>query len=232
MGQVDPHSTRQRQPRGESWWLLRFDNKRRQTDAQQQSHSPNRASGLAGKTWSIVDMEGFLGDGRKPNQLHHQSHLPCSSHAQERKPVVWRRSFPCPLSNPCNTESHSHRLQNHRYTWRHSKVLRQLAITLEGRRTTNNALPPPMPRHTNTIPFVRAGQLPAKSSARMEATLLVSARDWKMQVDPDQKLIFPPEIITTSLRPDLVLWSTSQRVVFIVELTVPWEASVGEAHEH
>lgn len=93
-----------------------------------------------------------------------------------------------------------------RYTWRHNKVLRQLAITLEGRRTTNNALLPPMPRHTNTISFVRAGQLPAKSSARMEATLLVSARDWKMQVDPDQKLIFPPEISTTSLRPDLVLW--------------------------
>lgn len=106
LGQVDPHGTRQHQPRGESWWLLRFDNKRRQTDAQQQSQSPNRASGLAGKTWSIVDMEGSLGDGRKPNQLHHHSHL--------RLPVVWRRSFLCPLSNPCNTESHSHRLQNQR----------------------------------------------------------------------------------------------------------------------
>ena len=52
-----------------------------------------------------------------------------------------------------------------------------------------------------------------------------------MQVDLDQKLIFPPEIITTSLRPDLVLWSTSQKAVFIVELTVPWEAAVGEAYE-
>ncbi|KAJ8403133.1 hypothetical protein AAFF_G00360490 [Aldrovandia affinis] len=33
-------------------------------------------------------------------------------------------------------------LSQGRYTWRHNQVLRQLAITLEGRRTTNNALPP------------------------------------------------------------------------------------------
>ena len=50
-----------------------------------------------------------------------------------------------------------------------------------------------------------------------------------MQVDLDQRLIFPSEIITTNLRPDLVLWSTSQKLLFIVELTVPWEAAVGEA---
>ena len=88
-----------------------------------------------------------------------------------------------------------------------------------------------MRRRSNTTPFVRAGQLPAKPPARVEATLLDLARDWRMQVDLDQKLIFPPEIITTSLRPDLVLWSTSQKAVFIVELTVPWEAAVGEAYE-
>ncbi|KAJ8410049.1 hypothetical protein AAFF_G00210900 [Aldrovandia affinis] len=52
-----------------------------------------------------------------------------------------------------------------------------------------------------------------------------------MQVDLEQRLIFPPEIITTNLRPDLVLWSTSQKLLVIVELTVPWEAAVGEAYE-
>ena len=111
------------------------------------------------------------------------------------------------------------------YTWRHNQVLRQLPITLEGRRTT------PMPRHTNTTPFVREGQLTAKPSARVETTLLDTARDWRMQVDLDQRLTFPPEIITSNLRPDLVLWSTSQKSLFIVELTVPWEAAVGEAYE-
>ncbi|KAK0130886.1 hypothetical protein N1851_034431 [Merluccius polli] len=81
----------------------------------------------------------------------------------------------------------------------------------------------------STVTQNRAGQLPAKPSARVEATLLDTARDWRMQVD--QRLIFPPEIITTNLRPDLVLWSTSQKLLFIVELTVPWEAAVGEAYE-
>ena len=122
-------------------------------------------------------------------------------------------------------------LSQGRYTWRHNQVLRQLAITLEERRTTNNALPPLMPGHPNTTVFIRAGQLPTKPSARVEVSLLDSARDWRMQVDLDQKLLFPPEILTTSLRPDLVMWSSSRKVVLIIELTVPWEAAVGEAYE-
>ncbi len=52
-----------------------------------------------------------------------------------------------------------------------------------------------------------------------------------MQVDLDQKLSFRPEIITTNFRPDLILWSTSQKSLFIVELTVTWEAAIGEANE-
>lgn len=52
-----------------------------------------------------------------------------------------------------------------------------------------------------------------------------------MLVDLDQRLCFPVEIATTSLRPDLVLWSSSLRSAFIVELTVPWEDAVMEAYE-
>ncbi|KAE8288507.1 hypothetical protein D5F01_LYC12379 [Larimichthys crocea] len=81
-----------------------------------------------------------------------------------------------------------------------------------------------------TTAFVKAGQLPGRPSARVETTLLDTARDWKMKVDLDQKLI-PPEIITTNLRPDLILWSTSQKLLYIVELTVPWESAVDEAYE-
>lgn len=46
-------------------------------------------------------------------------------------------------------------------------------------------------------------------------------------MDLDQRLIFPIE----NLRPDLILWSTSQRSLSIVELTVPWGVAVGEAYE-
>lgn len=48
---------------------------------------------------------------KKINYLHHQSHLWCSSHTQEPKPIVWWRSFLCTLSNRRNTESCLHQLQ-------------------------------------------------------------------------------------------------------------------------
>lgn len=52
------------------------------------------------------------------------------------------------------------------------------------------------------------------------------AWDWKMMVDIGQQLVFPPEIVATTLRPDLVLWCVN-----IIELTVPWESSAAEAYE-
>ena len=52
-----------------------------------------------------------------------------------------------------------------------------------------------------------------------------------MQVDLDQSLIFPLEIAATTLRPDLVLWSSTCKLIYIIELTVPWEDSIEEAHE-
>ena len=70
------------------------------------------------------------------------------------------------------------------------------------------------------------GQLQKK-----ESSLLDTAQDWKKKVDLDQKLTFPPEIITTSFRPDLIPWSASQRALFIIELAVPWEDAVCEAYE-
>lgn len=47
----------------------------------------------------------------------------------------------------------------------------------------------------------------------------------------DKKLCFPSEIAATSMRPDLVLWSVSLKLVYIIELTVPWEGAVEEAYE-
>lgn len=47
----------------------------------------------------------------------------------------------------------------------------------------------------------------------------------------NKRLYFPSEIATTNLRPDLVLWSPSLHIVYIIELTVPWEDAVEEAFE-
>ncbi|MGH0145966.1 UNVERIFIED_CONTAM: hypothetical protein FKN15_012935 [Acipenser sinensis] len=38
-----------------------------------------------------------------------------------------------------------------------------------------------------------------------------------MLANVGQRLIFPPEIATTNLRPDIVLWSGSTRLVHLVE---------------
>ncbi|MGH0135533.1 UNVERIFIED_CONTAM: hypothetical protein FKN15_023521 [Acipenser sinensis] len=52
-----------------------------------------------------------------------------------------------------------------------------------------------------------------------------------MLADVGQWLIFPPEIATTNLQPDIVLWSGSTCLVHLVELTVPWEDDIDEAYE-
>ncbi|KAJ8334237.1 hypothetical protein SKAU_G00398760 [Synaphobranchus kaupii] len=56
-------------------------------------------------------------------------------------------------------------------------------------------------------------------------------QDWQMLVDMGQRLTVTSEIAITNLRPDLVLWSNSQHMVYFVELTVPWEDAVQEAFE-
>lgn len=47
----------------------------------------------------------------------------------------------------------------------------------------------------------------------------------------NQRLHFRSEIATTNLRQDHLLWSSSLHIVYIIELTVPWEAAVEEAFE-
>ena len=44
------------------------------------------------------------------------------------------------------------------------------------------------------------------------------------------KLVFP-DVVQTSLRPDIVIWSTVPKVMILVELTVPWEERTDEANE-
>lgn len=47
----------------------------------------------------------------------------------------------------------------------------------------------------------------------------------------ERQLKFPDTIAVTMLRPDMVLVSESSRPVVLLELTVPWEAQMGEAFE-
>ena len=69
------------------------------------------------------------------------------------------------------------------------------------------------------IAFVRTGEGNKgnlKRSYRLEAGVLSGAKDWVVTTDLDKQLKFPSIITQTSLRPDIVIHSTSlKRVVWL-----------------
>ena len=79
------------------------------------------------------------------------------------------------------------------------------------------------------INFVKSGEV--TRSSKPPGGLLATASDWEMIVDLKKQLKFPEEILTTRLRPDIVLWSRSTKQVALIELTVPWEARMEDAHQ-
>lgn len=42
-------------------------------------------------------------------------------------------------------------------------------------------------------------------------------------------MVFPPEICSTDLRPDILIWSTQLKQVFMIELTVPADENIEAA---
>ncbi len=117
-----------------------------------------------------------------------------------------------------------------RYTWRHNQVLKGLAVTLESKRVTVNAMPLEAQTTFHQLTsFIREGEKRSTNRSSPDLCPLNAAQDWEMRVDLSQRLTFPPENAAINLRPDLVLWSKSCRHVFIVELTVPWEEAIDEA---
>ncbi|KAJ8402646.1 hypothetical protein AAFF_G00367290 [Aldrovandia affinis] len=52
-----------------------------------------------------------------------------------------------------------------------------------------------------------------------------------MRVDLSRQLQFPRKITITTLRPDIVVWSTTAKTVLLIKRTVPWEEGVEAAYE-
>ena len=62
-------------------------------------------------------------------------------------------------------------------------------------------------------------------------SLLSDSTDWRLLVDyTDRIIVFPPEIVATSERPDIVNWSVALKVIMI-ELTCPAEEGIEAARE-
>ena len=111
-----------------------------------------------------------------------------------------------------------------RYTWRHDKVLSEIAEALEQERKKKNT----KRQGLTFINFLKPGQ--TRQHKDQEAVGLMKSGTWNMRADLNQKLVFPQEIVTTQLRPYIVLWSEDTRQVALVELTVPWEERVEISH--
>jgi len=118
-------------------------------------------------------------------------------------------------------------LKDGRYTWRHDQVLREIAAALDLQRRKKTKIE----KGPKFINFIKGGTTETSRNTRPSSGILGTANDWEMQADVGGKTTFPREVITTTLRPDIVLWSKSSRQVILVELTVPWEARLEEAHE-
>ena len=71
--------------------------------------------------------------------------------------------------------------------------------------------------------------LPA-TTAQLYQDALRCAQDWEFLFDLGEGLVFPPESAATNQRPDIVIFSRSLRQVILIELTVPLEDRVSDAH--
>ena len=113
-----------------------------------------------------------------------------------------------------------------RYRWRHDRVLKELADILERERRKTR---PTNKKVSPAIKFVKEGQTAKKARTAATAILDESER-WEMKVDLGKQLVFP-DIVHTTQRPDIVIWSPKDKKLVMIELTVPWETRCDEAYE-
>ena len=119
------------------------------------------------------------------------------------------------------------------YTWRHNEVLkifvRASKICCDTANKTTDI------RENTIIYFVKEN---SSISSRKESrktrrvfSMLNNASDWRIESDLERHLVFPTEIALTAQRPDLIIWSVSQKRVYLIELTVPFEENFDWAHQ-
>ena len=126
-----------------------------------------------------------------------------------------------------------------RYTWRHNEVLKVLfevaseQVVKSQYNVETRRLPCKMnvttPGGSKVIPgiqFVKQGGL-VPSRKNEEVSTVVQA-GWEVAADlPGCDALFP---IPTTRRPDLVVWHEEEKMVHLVELTVPHEDNLQDAH--
>ena len=133
----------------------------------------------------------------------------------------------CPLCQGRQTTEHvlsscKIALSQGRYTWRHNKVLQELAAiisTAKGETTLPN---------TNALIFTTETSAkswhgrPVRTTNQIKC-LLDGCDDWEVSADLPEWDSHPSIIKETRLMPDIVIHSASTQQLIMVELTVPYE---------
>ena len=126
-----------------------------------------------------------------------------------------------------------HALNGSRYNWRHDSILANMEPVLRAHVAATNSS-----RSEHKVPeiersFLKEGTTPSKKKSQgsvCRPSLLQGVSDWKLQIDYEKsKASFPVEILSTSQRPDVVIFSMSRKKVFIIELTCPAEEGIKAA---
>ena len=152
--------------------------------------------------------------------------------------VKWGKSEDpsCPLCKERQTVEHvlsscKTALSQGRYTWRHNQVLRELAEAVEFNMVMDKKCSSKPP-----VLFKKAGgkgTWPEKSvqSKYCNKGLLSDADDWECAADLKGWTTSYPEVIKkTGLRPDIVVSSQTAKEILLIELTVPYESRIDDAH--
>ena len=139
----------------------------------------------------------------------------------------------CPLCQGRQTVEHvpsscKVALAHGRYTWRHNQVLKQIAYAV-----SDTKRKPPTAVPQATFYSANGGQpwprVTAPATAQKQG-LLDGAGDWECSADLPEWKKYPEAIRKMGLRPDIVLHSSQLKQMILIELTVPWESRMEEAH--
>ncbi|GFO20742.1 reverse transcriptase [Plakobranchus ocellatus] len=150
--------------------------------------------------------------------------------------VRWgKRDDPtCPLCQGRQTTEHvlsscKVALSQRRYTWRHNRVLQELASVISA---AEGKIPPSSASSTiftteGGVKNWHGGSITINTHRK---GLLDSGDDWVVSADLPEWERHPDVIRKTALRPDIVIHSASTQQIIMVELTVPYESRMEVAH--
>lgn len=98
----------------------------------------------------------------------------------------------------CSKKKYPKALVEGHCRWRHDKILTDITEWVEQQRikANNNQAPPP-----DSIGFLRKGNEAPKSKAAAKnlPSTLQKASDWELSVDLKRKLVFPQDVVVTTL---------------------------------